>query len=30
MTELMEEHNRSSNGTALGESGYLDIVATRR
>jgi SAM-dependent methyltransferase len=30
MTELMQEHNRSSNGTALGESEYLDIVATRR
>ena len=30
MTELIEQHNRSSNGTALGESEYLDIVATRR
>ena len=30
MTELMREHNRSSNGTALGESEYLDVVATRR
>jgi hypothetical protein len=30
MAELIEQHNRSSNGTALGESEYLDIVATRR
>ena len=30
MMELMQEHNRASNGTALGESEYLDIVATRR
>jgi ubiquinone/menaquinone biosynthesis C-methylase UbiE len=30
MTELMREHNRSSNSTALGESEYLDVVATRR
>ena len=30
MTELMRQHNRASNGTALGESEYLDIVATRR
>ena len=30
MTELMREHNSSSNGTALGESEYLDVVATRR
>jgi SAM-dependent methyltransferase len=30
MTDLMREHNRSSNGTALGESEYLDVVATRR
>ena len=30
MTELMREHNRASNGTALGESEYLDIVGIRR
>jgi len=30
MTELMREHNCSSNGTALGESEYIDVVATRR
>ena len=30
MTELMQEYNRSPNNTALGESEYLDIVATRR
>ena len=29
MTELMREHNRSSNATALGESEYLGVVATR-
>jgi ubiquinone/menaquinone biosynthesis C-methylase UbiE len=29
MAELMREHNRSTNGTALGESEYLDLVATR-
>jgi SAM-dependent methyltransferase len=29
MTELMSQHNRSPNGTALGESEYLDVVATR-
>ena len=30
MTELMREYNRSSNGTALGESEYLGLlVATR-
>lgn len=28
MTELMRQHNRSPNGTALGESEYLDVVAT--
>jgi ubiquinone/menaquinone biosynthesis C-methylase UbiE len=30
MTALMNEFNRAPNGTALGESEYLDIVATRR
>ena len=30
MRDLMREHNRSTNGTALGESEYLDVVATRR
>jgi len=29
MTGLMTQHNRSPNGTALGESEYLDVVATR-
>jgi SAM-dependent methyltransferase len=29
MTDLMSRHNRSPNGTALGESEYLEIVATR-
>lgn len=29
MTELMREHNRSPNSTALGESEYLEMVATR-
>lgn len=29
MTELMQEFNRALNETALGESEYLDIVATR-
>jgi ubiquinone/menaquinone biosynthesis C-methylase UbiE len=29
MAGLMREHNRSTNGTALGESEYLDLVATR-
>jgi SAM-dependent methyltransferase len=29
MTELMRQYNRSPNGTALGESEYLDVVATR-
>ena len=29
MTDLMKEHNRSPNSTALGESAYLDVVATR-
>jgi ubiquinone/menaquinone biosynthesis C-methylase UbiE len=29
MTELMREHNRSPNNTALGESEYLEVVATR-
>jgi ubiquinone/menaquinone biosynthesis C-methylase UbiE len=29
MTELMQEYNRSPNGTALGESEYLDFVGTR-
>lgn len=30
MVDLMSQHNRSSNRTALGESEYLEIVATRR
>jgi len=30
MTELMLEHDRSPNVTALGESEYLEVVATRR
>ncbi|HEV2172857.1 MAG TPA: class I SAM-dependent methyltransferase [Nitrospira sp.] len=30
MMELMREHNCSPNGTALGESEYLEVVATRR
>lgn len=30
MMELMREHNRSSNGTAMGESEYLEVVAMRR
>ena len=30
MAHLMQEFNRASNGTALGESEYLDVVATRR
>lgn len=30
MSALMSRYNRSSNGTALGESAYLEIVATRR
>ena len=30
MARLMREFNRASNGTALGESEYLDVVATRR
>lgn len=30
MTALMRRHNRSTNGTALGESEYLDVVATRQ
>lgn len=30
MSGLMSRFNRSSNGTALGESEYLEIVATRR
>jgi ubiquinone/menaquinone biosynthesis C-methylase UbiE len=30
MTDLMREFNRSPNGTALGESEYLEIAATRR
>ena len=29
MTDLMREYNRASNGTALGESEYLSITATR-
>ncbi len=29
MTDLMSQHNRAPNGTALGESEYLDVVATR-
>lgn len=29
MTQLMAEFNRSPNGTALGESEYLEVVATR-
>jgi hypothetical protein len=29
MTELVRERNRSPNSTALGESEYLDVVATR-
>ena len=29
MRDLMRRHNRASNGTALGESEYLEIVATR-
>jgi ubiquinone/menaquinone biosynthesis C-methylase UbiE len=29
MTVLMREHNRSPNATALGESEYLEVVATR-
>jgi ubiquinone/menaquinone biosynthesis C-methylase UbiE len=29
MTELVRKHNRSPNGTALGESEYLEVVATR-
>jgi len=29
MTGLMREYNRAPNGTALGESEYLDVVATR-
>ena len=30
MVDLMSQHNRASNGTALGESEYLEIVAARR
>jgi len=30
MAALMMEHNRALNGTVLGESEYLEIVATRR
>jgi len=30
MAALMSEHNSATNGTALSESEYLDIVATRR
>ena len=30
MADLMRQHNRSSNGTALGESEYIEIVATRK
>lgn len=30
MRDLMRRHNRASNGTALGESEYLEIVATRK
>jgi SAM-dependent methyltransferase len=30
MTDLMREFNRSPNGTALGESEYIEIAATRR
>ena len=30
MASLLNEHNVASNGTALAESEYLDIVATRR
>jgi SAM-dependent methyltransferase len=29
MTDLMSQHNRSPNSTALGESEYLNVVATR-
>ena len=29
MTDLMSQHDRSPNGSALGESEYLDVVATR-
>jgi len=29
MMDLMRQHNRASNGTALGESEYLEITATR-
>lgn len=29
MTDLMREYNRSPNSTALGESEYLEVVATR-
>ena len=29
MRDLMSRHNRASNGTALGESEYLEVVATR-
>jgi ubiquinone/menaquinone biosynthesis C-methylase UbiE len=29
MMGLMREHNRASNGTALGESEYIEIAATR-
>ena len=29
MSDLMSQHNRSPNETALGESEYLDVVATR-
>ena len=30
MAALMREHNRAQNGTVLGNSEYLEIVATRR
>ena len=30
MTQLIKEFNRASNDTTLGESQYLDVVATRR
>lgn len=30
MEALILEHNRAENGTALGSSGYFEIVATRR
>ena len=29
MTDLMRDHNKSPNGTALGESEYLEVVGTR-